>query len=146
MAVLKSKFVVIPEKSEVTVQPILREIPIEISGFGNVDISSNDNGVTIKSSVNEIKMYFNTSEDRNITIPDLAEPLSGIITLDDDTPVIELRNIPIDEARALILEYITEHCGAKTSDIIFGLALNVDLVLGILQELNEKEIMPVETQ
>jgi len=149
MATLESKIIVIPEKSEITVHPILREIPLKISRIKNINISTENGNVTIKSSA-DVEMHFASgtqSEYKTITIPDFTETIRGTLIVDEDTSVIELRDIPIDEARALILDYITEHHGAKTSDIIFDLALNVDLVLEILKELNvNEEIMPVETQ
>lgn len=59
--------------------------------------------------------------------------------------IVELKTLPKREARELILDYITRHHGAKTSDIIFDLAIEVDLVLEILEELRkENEIEPVD--
>ena len=147
MAILESKIIVIPEKTEITVYPILREIPIKISKIQDVDILSNDVGVTIKGSA-DVELHFaigEQSEYKIITIPDFKEPLKGTLTLDEDTSVIELRELPVDEARALILDYITEHHGARTSEIIYDLAISVDQVLDILEELREEEeIEPVD--
>jgi hypothetical protein len=53
--------------------------------------------------------------------------------------VLKLRKIPHKEAIALIKEYINEHQGCRTSDIIYDLALDPDLVLRVLKELEEKK-------
>ena len=53
--------------------------------------------------------------------------------------VLELRKIPCEEAVALVKEYIDEHQGCRTSDIIYDLALDPELVLSVLKELEEKE-------
>lgn len=146
MARLESQIEVTSEKSDITGEPILREIPFKFSGIRDVDILPNNIGVTFGFNT-YVEIYLNESDQKNITIPAPTETLTGTLTLDEDTSVIELRTIPTDEARALIIDYITEHHGATTNDIIFDLALNVDLVLEILKELNEEEeIMPVETQ
>ena len=52
-------------------------------------------------------------------------------------PII-LRDIPKEEAKSLIEEYLNKNEGKWTSDVIFDLKLTVDLVLGCLREL-EKE-------
>ena len=146
MATLESQIEVTSEKSDITGEPILREIPFKFSGIRDVDVLPDNIGVTVGFNT-YVKMYINESEQKNIVIPAPTETLTGTLTLDKDTPVIELRTIPTDEARALILDYITEHHGAKTSDIIFGLALDVDLVLSILKEFYENEdIEMVENQ
>ena len=53
--------------------------------------------------------------------------------------VLELRKIPRKEAVALIKEYIDEHQGCRTSDIIYDLALDPELALSVLKELEEKK-------
>lgn len=52
--------------------------------------------------------------------------------------VLDLRKIPHKEAVALIKKYIDEHQGCRTSDIIYDLALDPELVLTVLKELKEK--------
>lgn len=53
--------------------------------------------------------------------------------------VVELRKLPTKEATELILKYIKTHQGCSTSDLIFELELDVDLVLSIVRELEQKE-------
>ena len=50
---------------------------------------------------------------------------------------IVLREIPKEEAKKLIEEYIKNNEGKWTSDVIFDLRLSVDLVLDCLKELEE---------
>ena len=55
--------------------------------------------------------------------------------------VLELRKIPRKDALALIKKYVDEHQGCRTSDIIYDLGLDPDLVLSVLRKLEEtKEI------
>ena len=54
---------------------------------------------------------------------------------------IYLKSIPHEEAKEKILNYITENDGKWTSDIIFDLELEVDLVLNVLEELLEEELI-----
>ena len=58
--------------------------------------------------------------------------------MSEEENVIELRMIDPAEARKLILDYIEANNRCLTSDIIFDLALDPDLVLRVLSEL-EKE-------
>jgi len=53
-------------------------------------------------------------------------------------PVIKLKKIPESKAIAQIKKYIDEHQGCRTSDIIYDLELDPDLVLLVLKELKEK--------
>jgi len=52
--------------------------------------------------------------------------------------VIKLRKIPPKEAIPLIKRYIDKHQGCRTSDIIYDLGLEPDLVLKVLKELEEE--------
>ena len=51
--------------------------------------------------------------------------------------VLELKKIPRKEAATLITRYIDEHQGCRTSDIIFNLHLDPDLVLNVLKKLEK---------
>ncbi len=120
-------------------QDIIREveIPIELSGIEVLVMESNDLSVTLTVSINDAKMTFYQNDEKTI-LPDLTRGLRGVLVA-ENVPVIELRTIPVDEARTLILDYVKENHGAETSDIIFNLGLDVKLVLGILKELYERE-------
>ena len=53
--------------------------------------------------------------------------------------IIRLRKIPHEEAVGFIKEYIDKHQGCRTSDIIYDLELDPELVLSVLKELEEKK-------
>jgi len=55
-------------------------------------------------------------------------------------PII-LRDIPKEEAKELIAEYIKNNEGIYTSDVIFNLRLSVDLVLECLRELYDEGVI-----
>lgn len=55
--------------------------------------------------------------------------------------VIILRELPKEEAKELISEYVKNNEGIWTSDIIFDLELDVSLVLECLKELNEEDVI-----
>lgn len=52
--------------------------------------------------------------------------------------VVELKRIPNKEAVVQIQDYVDKHQGCRTSDIIYNLELDPDLVLSVLKELKEK--------
>jgi len=49
--------------------------------------------------------------------------------------IVELKTIPKEKAKTLIQKYITKHHGCRTSDIIYDLRLDPDLVLEVLKKL-----------
>ena len=59
----------------------------------------------------------------------------------EEPDVIELKVLPDEEAKELILQYITEHPGARTSDIVYNLAIDMDLVYKILNELKDSKLI-----
>jgi len=62
-------------------------------------------------------------------------------TTTKEEEMIELRQIPKEQAKELIYEYIKKNPGCWTSDIIIDLQLDPDLVLKVLEELkNEGKI------
>ena len=52
--------------------------------------------------------------------------------------VLKLRKMPHKKAIDLIKRYIDKHQGCRTSDIIYDLALDPDLVLKVLKELEKR--------
>jgi len=102
---------------------------------------SHHSGFIIQGLAEKIEMEFTTTKDSNIIIPDLKETIRGTLTVEEGTPVIELRDIPIDEAIIRISEYIREHDGCRTSDIIIDLALDPDLVIAVLHHLSSEKLL-----
>lgn len=137
MLSLESKIEIIPEKSEI-------KIPITISGIDDIKFLPENGYVIIKSSAETVEMIFNKTESQNIRIPDLKEPIKGTLTLYPDTSVIELRDIPIDEAMDLIREYIQKNPGSLTSDILCDLGIDIEIGLKALGQLKQKELVNSE--
>jgi predicted transcriptional regulator len=52
--------------------------------------------------------------------------------------VVELKKIPVAEAKHQILEYLKKHPGSWTSDIAVGLGIDVDVVIEALEELRRE--------
>jgi len=50
---------------------------------------------------------------------------------------VELKVVPLEDAKKLVLRYVKEHPGCYTSDIILDLKLDPDLVLKALEELEK---------
>ena len=59
--------------------------------------------------------------------------------MSDDASVIELRKLPIDEAKRLIFTHIKAHPGSRTSDLIIELGLDPDIVLEVLSQLKKEQ-------
>ncbi len=58
-----------------------------------------------------------------------------------DEEVINLRVIPVSEAKPLVEEYVKNHPDCWTSDIAIGLGIDVGVVLKSLEELqNERKV------
>jgi hypothetical protein len=101
---------------------------------------SSEHGVIV-SGRTAFSMNINASTARGSTttpdyiIPDFTKTLTGIITLDENAPVVELRKVPLEEAKHIIHEYLKKHPGARTSDLIIELTLEPDLVIEALSQL-----------
>jgi len=143
MVSLKSETIIFPEETEKTVTEELIEMPVTISEIEIEDYLSTDIDITLRTRAT-VKMTFNKAGSKNFIIPDLTEPLEGTIKLDPDTPVIELRELPIDEAKKLIQQYVRENEGCRTSQIIIELALDPDLVIEAIHQLDSEELLESE--
>ena len=51
---------------------------------------------------------------------------------------ITLKRVPFEEAKRLVFNYIKEHPGCYTGDIILNLGLDPDLVLEVLEALRRE--------
>lgn len=68
-------------------------------------------------------------------VPDFQKELKGTFKLDADTEFIELKDVPIDEAKKTIHAFLIENPGSRTSDIILKLGIDPDIVLDALSQL-----------
>lgn len=98
------------------------------------NFSFTDRGVIVSGST-QFEMNITTFTGSNYIIPDFTKSLTGTIKLDEETSTVELRKIPLQEAKSLIYKYIKEHPGSRTSDLIIELALDPDIVVEALSQL-----------
>jgi hypothetical protein len=100
--------------------------------------TSNEQGLIVSGKTN-FTMNINTNSDTsagvNYIVPDFKQKLSGTVKLDEETDVVELRKVPIEEAKCLIHDYLKQHPGSRTSDLIIDLALEPDVVIEALSQL-----------
>jgi hypothetical protein len=69
----------------------------------------------------------------------IGSRLDKIEATENEVEALELVNIPEKEAAKKVSEYINRHPGCRTSDIIYDLHLNPDLVLKVLRKLEKQE-------
>lgn len=69
----------------------------------------------------------------------ISSRLDKIEATENEVEALELVNIPEKEAAKKVSEYINRHPGCRTSDIIYDLHLNPDLVLKVLRKLEKQE-------
>lgn len=102
------------------------------SGQGTIVISGTTTfALNVNSNATNESIYASA----NHTVPDLTKTVTGILTLDENTPVIELRKVPLDEAKRLIHQYLKDHPGSRTSDLIIDLTLDPEIVIEALSQL-----------
>lgn len=100
--------------------------------------TSSEQGIIVSGQTSfTMGISTNTTMSAGVTyvIPDLTQKLTGTLKLADDTPVVELRKVPIEEAKRMIYEYLKIHQGSRTSDLIIDLALEPDIVIEALSQL-----------
>ena len=126
------------------VKTIPKECLFKMSNTEIATLSSSEQGIVV-SGTTKFSMNINTTESSGITVsgvsytlPDFTKTLTGTLTLDENTPVVELRKVPIEEAKRLIHQYLREHPGSRTSDLIIGLALEPDIVIEALSQLRDE--------
>jgi hypothetical protein len=129
-------------------QGIVKTIPKEyLFKMSNTEIvawSSSEQGIVV-SGTTKFDMNIDASggsrgtiTGANYTIPDFTKTLIGTLTLDENTPIVELRKVPVEEAKRLIHQYLKEHPGSRTSDLIIELTLEPDIVIEALSQLRNE--------
>jgi len=59
----------------------------------------------------------------------------------DEEGLVELKTVPLMEAKSKVLEYVRKHPSCWTSDIAVDLGIDVDVVIRALEELkNERKV------
>jgi hypothetical protein len=96
--------------------------------------TSSKQGVLVAGTT-EFTMNIDSASASSSVVPDFSKTLTGTITFDENIPVVELRKLPIIEAKRLVYDYLQNHQGARTSDLIIELALEPDIVIDALSQL-----------
>lgn len=68
-------------------------------------------------------------------VPDFRKELSGTIKLDSEAEFVELKDMPVEEAKKVIHDFLKQKPGSRTSDIILSLGIDPDIVLEALSQL-----------
>ena len=118
----------------------ISEYSISISGYEIKDSTEINEIMLISGPADRITLEMTKEISGHYTLPDISDTFSGILYMEDKTS-IHLRSIPEDEARKLILDYITENPGALTSEIVCDLELEPPLVLKILRSLKDTDLV-----
>jgi hypothetical protein len=95
-------------------------------------------GITVTGTTHFEMTADNVTSFISYSIPDFTQTVSGKLILDDDTPTIELKKVPLSKAKILIDEFIKKHPGTRTSDLILRLELDPDLVVKALSILRKE--------
>jgi len=124
---------------------VSKEYILKLSEMNVHTINPNAQGVYISGKANfqmlssTMTNYSSGNATTNYVIPDFSQTIAGTFKVSEDTPIIELRKVPIEEAKRLIYAYIRDHPGSRTSDLIIELELDPDIVLEVLSQLKKEE-------
>jgi len=109
----------------------------------NIEFTSDEGNQVIIQGPGEVELVAERDSYGNYTIPNFSDSISGEYRVDSEDTV-ELRDIPLEEAMGLILNYINENPGARTSDIICDLGIDVDIGLNALKNLKQGGLVDSE--
>jgi hypothetical protein len=124
-----------------TVTRSIPKYPFKMSDTKIIAWTSSEQGVvvsgTTKFDMNIASNKYTTTATTagNYVVPDFTQTLTGTLTLDENAPVVELRKVPIEEAKRIIYQYIKEHPASRTTDLIIELTLEPDIVIEALSQL-----------
>jgi hypothetical protein len=119
---------------QIVAKTVSKEYPFKMTETTITTLSSTDKRVIV-SGQTKFEINVATFSGSNYVLPDFTETLIGTFKLDEEAPTIELRQVPIEEAKHLIHKYIKEHPGARTTDLILDLALDPEIVIEALSQL-----------
>jgi len=101
--------------------------------------SFSEKGIIVSGTTTfEMTVSSNIGVTSNYVIPDFTQTLTGIIRLDENAPIVELKKVPIEEAKRNIYQYLKAHPGSRTSDLIIELALKPNIVVEALSQLRRE--------
>jgi hypothetical protein len=128
-------------------QETLKKFNLTLLPSNTDTIIMEDNLTTITGTTNYI-LQSTGFEGNNRVIPNVKTVLKGSFELTNESETVELESdLTLEEAKKEILEYLDTHKNAQTSDIIFDLCIDPDLVLEALNSLEKDDLVegkPVE--
>jgi len=86
---------------------------------------------------NSLNIVFSAVAQLKAQIDSLNSQIAKVGPLSTDVQVEEFKTVPLKEARSMVKEYISKNPSCLTSNIIFDLHLEPDLVLKALGELKK---------
>lgn len=116
-----------------------------MSAMNITTVNYNNQGICISGTASfqmatsTTPSYVTTNATTNYVIPDFSQTIAGTLRLAEETPVIELRKVSLEEAKRLIYTYIKKHPGSRTSELIIELALDPDIVVEVLSQLKSEQ-------
>lgn len=119
---------------QTAIKSLLKECQFTMSETEIKTWTSSERGIVIAGTT-EFALNIDTSSVSNLVVPDFTRTLTGTITFDENAPIVELKKLPIEEAKRLIHRYLQGHPGSRTSDLIIELALEPDIVVEALSQL-----------
>jgi len=100
------------------------------------------NNQTVATGIGVYELQSDKFSGKNRVMPDLSKPVEGNLELSSDCGTVELEcNITLEEVKEQVIDYINKHERFLTSDIIFDLCIDPDLVIEALEALEaEKKV------
>jgi len=100
-----------------------------------------------KPEIKRAHAYITLTEELYKKLNELEARIKRLESIILDKNVVQLKEVPIDEACQLVLEYLKKHPGAHTSDIVFALEIDNEIVEQALKKLwEEGKVEPVEEE
>jgi len=100
-----------------------------------------------KPEIKHAHAYITLPEELYKKLNELEARIKRLESIILDKNVVQLKEVPIDEACQLVLEYLKKHPGAHTSDIVFALEIDNEIVEQALKKLwEEGKVEPVEEE
>ena len=109
----------------------------------NIESTSDRGNQVVIQGPGEVELIAERDSKGNYTIPNFSDSISGefIISSED---IVELREMPLEEAMDLILQYINDNPGARTSDIICDLGIDIEIGLNAFKNLKKRQLIDSE--
>jgi len=99
-----------------------------------------ENESTIVKGMGIYEVASDIFEGNNRVIPNCNNMLTGTLELDSDCDTVELESdLSLEEVKKEIMTYLNTHEHARTSDIVFDLNIDLNLVIEALNTLEKED-------